>query len=239
MHCPNCRHILTIVQLENVEVEHCNNCGGTIFEANEINRITQRDAERLAMMKKTDEVSASDKISPRDGSVMTRVKSNSIPEHVTLLQSKSSGEIFAYADDLVAFKQAQDAKVNYYKIWHLPMPAVQQVLVFGFAIFAAVSLAALVTLIQDPTTQSTQAQSLCENGIQTIELEDGHLVSCTTQLDLKCELTARCSNSSELIPLTCNDRTYFGTVPATCEEIRFMYTEDNQVIETDWFDLRK
>ena len=56
MHCPNCKHILTTVTLENIVIEHCNYCGGSLFEENEINRITEKDAEKLALMKQSDSI---------------------------------------------------------------------------------------------------------------------------------------------------------------------------------------
>lgn len=237
MHCPNCKHILTLVELENVQVEHCNNCGGTLFEANEINRTTQKDAQRLSMMKLSDVLSGGDKVSPRDGSLLTRIDSPSIPQHVTLLQSKSTGEIFAFADDLLAFKDAQDAKVAYYRSWKIPMPQISQVMVFSFAILASAGLAYFASLLSQPQTRSTQAQTLCEGGIGQVKLESGHVVSCTTLLDLKCALKATCQDGTEL-PLTCSDKTYFTTTPASCTHVRFTYTDGTDSLSTTLEELR-
>jgi len=233
MHCPNCRHILTKVDLSGIEVDHCNSCGGTIFEPNEINRITEKDAQKLGLMKQTDVISAGDKISPRDGSIMKRLDAKSIPKHVTLLQSESTGEIFAFADDLIEFKKAQDAKVNYYKTWHIPMPPVANVLVFSFALFASAALAYMVTLIQSPATQSIQAQTLCEGGIGQITLESGHVVSCTTGIDLSCSVKALCDDGSP-VELTCTDKTYFGTTSSTCSQVKFIYENGSDTVETEW-----
>lgn len=235
MHCPNCRHILTVIDLDGIEVDHCNSCGSTLFEANEINRITLKDAERLSLIKQTDVISGGEKISPRDGSPLTRITSDSIPQHVTLLESRTTGEVFAYAEDLLEFKKAQSAKVDYYKAWHIPMPPVASVLVFGFAVFAAASLAYMVTLIQQPTNQSIQAQTLCKSGIGQIPLEDGqgHVVSCTTTHDLSCNVKAYCFNGTE-IKLTCTDKTYFGTTNENCSHVKFSYTDGNDSIETGW-----
>lgn len=237
MHCPNCRHILTKVDLGGIEVEHCNNCGGTLFESNEINRVTRKDAERLSLMKQTDIISGAEKISPRDGSTFKRINSPSIPSHVTLLQSESTGEVFTFADDLLEFKNAQDAKVSYYKSWRIPMPPVKNVLVFSFAVFATTSLAYLVTLVQSPATQSIQAQTFCEGGISTIPLENSYVISCTTPVDLGCEVQARC-NTGDIIELTCAQNTYFGTVsPDTCPQVQFYYEDNDGRVETEWENL--
>ena len=236
MHCPNCQHILTKVNLHDIEVEHCSNCGGTLFEANEINRITEKDAEKLSLIKQTDVISATEKISPRDGSILKRIDRPSIPRHVTLLQSDSTGEVFAFPDDLLEFKKAQDAKVHYFKTWHIPMPPVKNVLVFGFAVFASTSIAYLVTLIQNPATQSIQAQTLCEGGIAHIPLENGHVVSCTTPYDLSCQVKARCQ-SGETVELTCTQNTYFGTVDESCSAVQFYYQDNDKSVETLWKEL--
>ena len=233
MHCPNCRHILTKINLNGIEVDHCNSCGGTLFEANEINRITLKDAQRLSLIKQTDVISATEKISPRDGSILKRIDAQSIPKHVTLLQSSSTGEVFAFADDLIEFKNAQDAKVNYYKAWQIPMPPVKNVLVFSFALFASATLAYMVTLIQSPATQSIQAQTLCEGGIGQIPLEQGHVVSCTTGVDLSCQVQALCDDGTT-VELNCTNKTYFGTTSPTCSQVKFIYEEDSTTVETEW-----
>lgn len=235
MHCPNCHHILTKVQLDTIEVEHCNSCGGTLFEANEINRVTEKDAERLSLMKQTDAISGGEKLSPRDGSILQRIQSESIPQHVTLLESKSTGEVFAFAEDLLEFKKAQDAKINYYKSWHIPMPPLANVLVFGFAVMASASIAYMVTLIQSPKTQSIQAQTICEGGIGKVKLQngDGYLVSCTTPVDLGCKMQATCDDGMP-VQLTCKEKTYFGTTTPTCSQVKFSYKDGQESIETDW-----
>jgi hypothetical protein len=235
MHCPNCRHILTKIDLDGIEVEHCNSCGSTLFEANEINRITLKDAERLQLIRQTDVISGGEKLSPRDGSILKRITNGAIPQHVTILESETTGEVFAFPDDLVEFKKAQNAKVEYYKAWHIPMPPVANVLVFGFAVFAAASLAYMVTLVQQPTSQPIQAQTLCENGIGMIALENqsGYVVSCTTARDLSCKVTAVCNDGSP-VTLTCTDKTYFGTTSSTCSQVKFMYKDGNDVMETQW-----
>lgn len=237
MHCPNCRHILTVVQLESVQVEHCNNCGGTLFEANEINRITLKDALRLQLMKSTDVLDAGPKLSPRDNSPLVRIDTDSIPQHITLLQSASSGEVFAYADDLVAFKQAQDAKINYFRTWNIPVPNIAQLMVFSFALFASVGLAYFASLMSQPATRTSKAQTLCTGGVGIVQTDKATFATCTTTVNLECKVTAKCSNGSE-VPLACQGSTYLGTIPAGCQDIQFRYEGVDGVLETEWEPLQ-
>ncbi len=233
MHCPNCRHILTVVQLDEIQVEHCNNCGGSLFEANEINRITLKDAQRLQLMKSTDVLDAGPKVSPRDNSPLVRIDTPSIPQHITLLQSASSGEVFAYADDLVAFKQAQDAKINYFRTWNIPVPNIAQIMVFSFALFASVGLAYFASLVSQPSTRTSQAQTLCAGEVGIVKTDKATFVTCTTPVDLDCNVKATCKNGTQ-VPLTCQDSTYLGTIPAGCQEIQFSYEGKDGVLETEW-----
>ncbi|OGK29860.1 hypothetical protein A3I56_00985 [Candidatus Roizmanbacteria bacterium RIFCSPLOWO2_02_FULL_43_10] len=238
MHCPNCHNILTQVQLGNVHVDHCNNCGATLLEPNVINRITLNDAERLAMMKETDSISGTEKISPRDGSVFVRLQSDSIPQHITLLHSTSTGEVFAFAEDLVEFKRAQGSKIDYYKTWRIPLPALQQVLVLGMIMFITASLAYVSTVLQQPTQQSIQAQELCQGGIEQIQVKEDHLISCLTAVPLTCTIQARCAGKINNIDTNSAKTTHFGTIPSACSEARFICFDKERSVESTWTPLK-
>lgn len=237
MHCPNCRHILTQVELNTITIEHCNYCGGSLFEENEINRITVKDAEKLALMKESDSISGGEKLSPRDGSVMERVQNDSIPQHVTLLRDATSGEIFAYAEDLLEFKKAQTAKVDYYKLWRIPMPALQQVLVLSFVMVFTGAAIYMASLLQAPQSQSIQAQELCQGGIEMLSVKDDILVSCLTEIPLTCTIQATCDGRVVDVETSSAQTTHFGTVPQNCSDVRFVCGDHGENLETDWEEL--
>jgi len=239
MHCPNCKHILIQVTLENITVEHCNYCGSTLFEENEINRITIKDAERLSLMKQSDSISGGEKISPRDGSIMERIQNESIPQHITLLRAKSTGEIFAYPEDLLEFKTAQNAKIDYYKTWRIPMPALQQVLVLSFVMVFTGAAIYMASLLQTPHNQAIQAQELCQGGIEMIDVKDDVLVSCLTSIPLKCTIQATCDGRVIDIETSSAQTTHFGSVSKTCTDVRFVCSDNGKEIDTDWKSLIK
>lgn len=243
MHCPNCRHILTKVQLDHIEVEHCNNCGGTIFEPNEINRLTDHDVERLSMLKQNDVISGGDKVSPSDGSIMTRIDSDSIPLHVTLLQSKTTGEVFAYLDDLVEFKKAQEAKIEYYKAWRIPLPVLQQVLVYS--LIAVIGVGATYTagrmlLFDDESKQSIQADSLCNADLTITKIQNGSLISCSIPSDLECTAEARLHGQTDgpyqNISISRTEDLVFASIPSEFDAVRFTCGTDTV---TEWYSLDK
>ncbi len=241
MHCPNCHHILTKVILDAIEVDHCNFCGATVFDMNEINRITVADARKLASMKQSDVISGEEKFSPKDGSPLLRINDNSIPQFVTLLHSKTTGEVFAYADDLVNFKKAQKAKISYFKTWQIPLPALQSVLVYSFILVATLSVAYLSSVFQSPTSHTTQATSLCINKNIIEKTDAGFLVFCETKSPLDCSARAACIDGEKIITLKsdANRTSHYEVLPPACSNVKIECAEGSSFIETDWILLNQ
>ncbi|QQG44222.1 MAG: zf-TFIIB domain-containing protein [Candidatus Roizmanbacteria bacterium] len=138
MSCPNCSTSLTPVDFHHLEILHCKNCGCTFFEDYAINRIDVSFANKLAFDKLSDYISGSEKLCPRDQSPLSQMSTESIPQDVQLLQCGKCKGIFAYPDDLMRFKLAQNAKINYFKAWNIP-PALRSLLVLS--LIATVSMA--------------------------------------------------------------------------------------------------
>ena len=236
MHCPNCHHILTKVMLDAIEVDHCNFCGSTLFDINEINRITLSDARKLAEMKQSDTISGEEKFSPRDGSPYTRITDESIPQYVTLLHSKTTGEVFTFADDLVSFKKAQKAKISYFKTWQIPLPALQSVLVYGLIMATTVSVVYLANTFQSPTSQTTQASGLCINKNIIEKTAEGYLIFCETKSPLDCNLRSVCETgeSTSILNKDANRTSHYGVLPPACTNIKIECAEGSSTIETEW-----
>ncbi len=130
MSCPNCSQELKELTLDKQTILHCANCGGSFFAENGINRISIEASQQLERDKKSDEVSGNVKACPRDQSVLSPLANQeSIPQDITLLSCPKCRGVFAYADDLVRFKEAQSVKVNYFRLWNLPLPDLKAVLV--------------------------------------------------------------------------------------------------------------
>lgn len=238
LNCPNCQSPLSRIQLENVEVDHCNNCGGTLFDYNEVNRISLSDAEKLSLMKQTNDISGSEKYSPRDGSILKRITDESVPQHITLLKSDTTHEVFAFADDLINFKKAQNAKLAYMKTWHIPLPALSSVLVFGFVVAVSASTVLFSSLLADPNTQAIQASQLCRNGVQVFgaaqEGIESYGVTCETTSNMTCNVQAKCFGETRTYALTNTPtRIHAGFVPVTCSRIKMVCSDDGLTVETE------
>ena len=238
LNCPNCKHQLSRIQLELVEVDHCNNCGATLFDYNEINRISVSDAEKLSLMKETNDISGDEKFSPRDGSPLKRVPDESVPQHVTLLRSDTTQEVFAFADDLINFKKAQEAKLTFFKAWHIPLPALSSVLVFGFVVAVSVSTVLLSSRLTQPHSQIIRASELCQNGIQVFSSDDpssqAYAVTCETTSLLACKAEVTCNGSiDEFVFTNTPSRIHSGFIPSSCTTIRMVCNDNNLTLQTD------
>ncbi len=141
MSCPNCSASMKEMVLDSQNILHCKNCGTSFFAENGINRISLAAAQKLSEDRQTDEVAGTDKKCPKDQTVLKTMAGENIPPDVTLLQCPTCHGVFTYPDDLIKFKQAQEVKINYFKLWHLPIPALKAVLIFS--LLTAVGLTAV------------------------------------------------------------------------------------------------
>ncbi len=164
MFCPNCANNLQNLNLDNQSVWHCSNCGGSFFEENGINRISLDSAQKLSSDRKTDEISANEKLCPKDKTILTRVLNDqAVPQDVTLLRCPTCSGIFAYPEDLMRFKQAQKVKVDFFKVWNIPFSPLQNVLVMSFVLLVTVSLYFGMQAVKEGTSQQLKASDILKN----------------------------------------------------------------------------
>jgi hypothetical protein len=86
-----------------------------------------------------------------------------VPRDVTLLRCQRCRGIFAYSDDLVKFKKAQGAKVDYYKMWQAPFSSLKSVIVLTFIMVISVGLYFSYSALQTNTARRLQASDLIKN----------------------------------------------------------------------------
>lgn len=169
MNCANCGEQMSPLTRDDHQFLHCSNCGASFFADNIINRITFETAQYLAENKLTEnpEHIAALKKCPKDGTVMLPIlNSEALPRSVTLFHCKLCNGLFAGATELVKFKEAQQVKVNYYKVWEMPLPRLQSVLI----IFMITLLTGSVYLSVSSINQSAVYQSEASELIQKVNL---------------------------------------------------------------------
>lgn len=160
MLCPNCEQPFHYTNLDGQHILHCGNCGVSFFEENSINRISVSSAKILADDKQNDEILGQEKHCPKDKTVLQTMKSDSIPDNITLLSCKQCRGVFAFADDLLRFKQAQTTKISYFKLWNKPLPSLKSVLVLSLILFLSVTAFSLSNRVGNRVTNQIQADEM-------------------------------------------------------------------------------
>lgn len=182
MLCPNCQQPLQQSALDKQHILHCTNCGCTFFEENGINRIRATTARLLASNKRAYEVSASEKLCPKDKIVLESVSNDkAIPEGVTLLRCPRCFGILAYPEDLIMFKNAQDTKLRYFKKAQRPLPALSAIIVLAFLAAASFSV---VTSLGKKQANQVKATSLVKR-VDVVQSGPTTIITFTTTLPVQ------------------------------------------------------
>lgn len=195
MSCPNCGSKLASVEYDHQKILHCPNCSGSFFDENGINRITEKTARVLASthtvipnsfrdpheMLNSHQGSAifqsgqvqHDKYNPlscpKHGLPLSPITNNSaIPQYVRLYECPSCHGVFAMPEDLLNFKTAQDAKLNYLKAWQIPVPSLRSIMVLAVFLFISVLSFTTYQTFTKPQLANVQADDIVNGFYSTV-----------------------------------------------------------------------
>lgn len=161
MVCPRCGHNLS--QNKHWNIMHCSYCGTNVLEDNVINRISLNEAKELADHSNQPQINNISHLCPYDHTPLSLLQEESVPQFITILKCPICQRIVISGDDLVAFKKAQKAKVNFFKSWQMPLPSLHSVLVYSMLIALGLTTLSMFGTIFTPHTTSTQARDIIKN----------------------------------------------------------------------------
>lgn len=161
MVCPRCGHSLN--QSKHWNIMHCSYCGTNVLEDNIINRISLQEARELDVHTNQPQINNISHLCPYDHAPLSLLQEESIPQFVTILKCHICQRIVISGDDLVAFKKAQKAKVNFFKNWQMPLPSLHSVLVYSMLVALGLTTLSMFGTIFTPHTTSTQARDIIKN----------------------------------------------------------------------------
>jgi len=154
--CPDCNHSLITKKVRThsggkIEIDQCPFCAGIWFDHFEANQVPLAEIKKLSSQKslkppKSPISSFGEGKCPHCLVPLVPLESESVPKHLNVFSCPQCRGNWFSQKNLFKFKQAQKAKINYFKLWQLPLPSVFSVLL-PLLILTILTLSIPVTLI--------------------------------------------------------------------------------------------
>lgn len=126
MHCPDCGHLLTPVPLgangEANQSYRCYRCGGFWIEGWLANRVSTKTLDKWPQTGVTRAWAGNgtDECPVHVGMELQRFTGDSVPSDMVVKKCRQCGWFWFPGNTIFSFKPAQEAKINYYRLWNLP-----------------------------------------------------------------------------------------------------------------------
>lgn len=243
LHCPNRDGFLktyAAVGKNNLPVRYsrCSNCRGywlSSFAANFLKDISIEHESAVTYQTDTNRLAP---LCPECKTPLTPAHGDNIPQEVTAYRCTHNHGYFFPAGELAKFKAAQTAKLNYHKLWNVPLPSVASILLAAFALIMIGSITALTFSIQKKQTTVSQAQELLVSH-QTFSPSPGAIfIAATTSAPATVTVTIP-STKPDPIPMESQNRTMhtttITTLPPGIYEYFFTISVNGKSTTTDRF----
>lgn len=231
--CPKCNHNLTPLTVKpdinsTLELDHCYFCGGVWFDHFEINRIKFEEAQKLAQHKKSsNEEKYNGKNScPRDNTKLIQKTGESVPQNVTVLSCPTCGGNFVAQKDLLNLKKAQKIRLDYFKTWNIPLPALSSILISIILFtFAVGGVFLTVRNVEKSKEARIKAQEIIGTPTIVVSSRNSVLVSFTTNIPVTSSVVYKSKEEAEphTIPVSM-ERTTNHTITLLNLEPQTSYT---------------
>lgn len=164
MDCPHCHQPLTSIEIETLDghthsIDECLNCGGHFLTPYLANFLTVETARNIdSVLPKDNTPPTGTPTCPKCGQIMPGIKDDAVPQTVTVYTCPNRhGDFFPKAQ-LLLFKEAQQSKIYYHKLWGIPLKSAFAVLIPILVIFSFATLLPSI-LEQVTTTQETRIKA--------------------------------------------------------------------------------
>jgi hypothetical protein len=173
------------------------------FAANFI-KLSDADSPELATMP------VSTPTCPVCAKPLERATGENIPEQVHIYNCPDSHGYFFPAGQLAAFKKAQAVKIEYHKLWNVPLPSVKGVLLTGMIILVLTGglVAGFIGLSNRQTTSSQAQGLLTSQYVRALPTSKSVLFSAQTPYDADLTLHIPSLNNFEKAFVTMDHRTH-------------------------------
>ena len=199
MLCPACSHAMTVIDVtttdnQETQIDECYYCGGHFLPSLIANFITAGSAKNLDSIlpqKSANQISAPTLLCcPVCKETMTSVRDDSVPGNVTIYACPENHGDFFPKGQFYAFKQAQKTKIDFHRVWGVPVKSIFAILLPVTLFFTAITLIPL-TLDQAKQSQETRisADSPLSNPLIVNLDSQSVIISFSTKLATTSSLT--------------------------------------------------
>lgn len=188
MTCPQCHDSLNKLEVSTTDgqvrkIDECLNCGGHFLDNYLVNFISVETARNIdSVLPKKHLPTVSEPKCFHCGQVMFAISDDSTPKTVTVYNCPNNHGDFFPKGQLLLFKKAQDAKINYHKLWGIPLKTAFSVIIPLFIIFTSVTvLPSVVKELNQSTENRVKASEILTEPLITPISDNQVLISFSTK----------------------------------------------------------
>lgn len=192
MNCPHCHQPLSAIEIETSDghahsIEECLNCGGHFLEPYLANFLTIETSRNVdSIIPKVQANSSTSPLCPKCGQNMPGIKDDSVPQTVTVFTCPNHHGDFFPKEQLFLFKQAQQSKIFYHKLWGIPLKSAFAVLIPILVVFSlATLLPSILEQVNSPQETRIKASEILTPPLITPVSATQVLISFSTQKPAK------------------------------------------------------
>lgn len=157
MNCPECDIQLKTIDFNSknkaykFNIAYCSSCGGFWLDSFTVNNLTVEDVRMFDnLIKNRRQTTKNLLLCPRCQLALKSLEGESIPRQIAILSCDQCGGRWFPAGELLKFKQAQSAKLNYLKTWNIPLKSTFSVLLpLAFIFLFGLSLPIFYTFFKN------------------------------------------------------------------------------------------
>lgn len=135
MNCPDCSQKLEIIEFKpakkklKLKIVYCSYCGGYWLDSLTVNNLSYKDIEQLEKLLKISSLSPQEtKLCPQCQIPLQRMEEESIPHEIFIFSCNRCYGRWFPGHQLLKFKKAQEAKLQYFKEWKIPLKSIFAIL---------------------------------------------------------------------------------------------------------------
>ena len=192
MKCPDCGGQLIPAEVVGGDKSYrCFKCGGFFVDGWVVNAVTDRQLAKWVPLK-MDEwwLNQGTNACPVDGAQLVRYQGESVPPNIVIKRCDRCGRWWFPTDSLLSYKPAQEAKLNYFKLWGLTADVASLALPALGIVLVLLGTVVGMRLIQQRQGSAVEAQSIVTD-FSTTPLGSGELlisfksVAVVSEIELK------------------------------------------------------